>query len=208
MNATTDQKICRTASRLHYPFQFLKSASEYQFEESRRRWDSQDPLVAYGWIKFKAAGFVFLAFWVESYLNYCLENIYSASEYDALERLSPKKKAELIAEKLNVKYADYKSVVNELFKFRDSLAHGKKRLFDEIQDNTMTLEKFHTAGESLSEFADLERYLQTFYEQYLNKDSKNTVKLLEELLDHFYLSAQFQFHPCGVSDLTSFSASS
>lgn len=204
-----DRKVLRTASRTHSPFQFLKSASEYFFLESYKRYNADSAQESIGWLKFKASGFVFLAFWVESYLNYSLQHLYSGVEYVAVERLSTKKKAELIAEKLGIDFSDYKCTVNELFNFRNSLAHGKTEILGDVEDSSWTLAQYNngSAASILGDYEDLDAQLELEWESYLKKDNSLIEQKLAEILERFYETGSFEFHPLGSSDFRSFSAS-
>ena len=69
---------------------------------------------------------IFTAFTLEAYLNHIGERIFTC--WDDLEQLSPQKKLNVIAEKLEVE-KDYSKrpfqTVKQLFKFRNAIAHGK-----------------------------------------------------------------------------------
>jgi len=72
------------------------------------------------------ASLVFTAFALEAYLNHIGSKIFSC--WKDLERLSPKEKLNVIAERLKVKI-DYGKrpwqVMKNLFEFRNDIAHGK-----------------------------------------------------------------------------------
>ena len=72
------------------------------------------------------ASIVFTAFSLEAYLNHLGPNIFKC--WDSLERLSPKDKLNVVAEKIGIE-VDYGvrpwQVVKELFGFRNDIAHGK-----------------------------------------------------------------------------------
>ena len=72
------------------------------------------------------ASLVFTAFAFEAYLNHLGEKTFSC--WDDLESLSPKKKLNVIAEKLKIElnYGERPfQTINELFEFRNDIAHGK-----------------------------------------------------------------------------------
>jgi len=72
------------------------------------------------------ANLIFTAFMMEAYLNHVGLQIFKC--WDDLERLSPLSKLNLIAEKLGVKKDEGErpyQTVTEVFKFRNTLAHGK-----------------------------------------------------------------------------------
>jgi hypothetical protein len=72
------------------------------------------------------ASLVFSAFTLEAYLNHIGAKIFSC--WEDLERLSPKNKLNVIAERLNVEI-DYGKppwqIMKNLFDFRNDIAHGK-----------------------------------------------------------------------------------
>ena len=69
---------------------------------------------------------VFTAFSFEAYLNHIGPMVFGS--WDALERLAPKEKLDIIAEKIGLP-VDYGKrpwgIVKELFGFRNDIAHGK-----------------------------------------------------------------------------------
>lgn len=72
------------------------------------------------------ASLIFTAFTLEAYLNHIGQRIFAC--WNDLERLSPSKKLNVIAEKLGVAKDDSKrpfQTVSSLFKFRNDVAHGK-----------------------------------------------------------------------------------
>jgi hypothetical protein len=90
------------------------------------------------------ASLVFTAFALEAYLNHVGERLFRS--WPALERLSPSEKLDVIAEKLGVSI-EYGTrpfqTVSQLFRFRNSLAHGKSlslRSEDPVSINTSTAE--------------------------------------------------------------------
>jgi hypothetical protein len=72
------------------------------------------------------ASLIFTAFTLEAYLNHIGPSIFKC--WDDLEQLSPKRKLNLIAEKLKIERDDSNrpfQTVAKLFKFRNDVAHGK-----------------------------------------------------------------------------------
>ncbi len=72
------------------------------------------------------ASLVFTAFTLEAYLNHIGQTIFKC--WNDLEQISPSRKLNVIAEKLEVEKDDGKrpfQTVSELFKFRNGIAHGK-----------------------------------------------------------------------------------
>ena len=72
------------------------------------------------------ASLIFTAFTLEAYLNHIGQRIFKC--WNDLEQLSPSRKLNVIAEKLQVEKDDGKrpfQKVSELFKFRNDVAHGK-----------------------------------------------------------------------------------
>lgn len=198
MNSTVEY----IQSREMWPFQYLCSVWKFQFEESKKRYDFGDytsddfnPTRCEGWKKFKSAGFVFLSFWAECYINYALNNIYP-NEHEYLERIKTIEKMELISSKLSIDFDDYKSAITTLFKFRNSLAHGKEHNpSDKIQ--TVPLEKFHKINENINPITDLN----AMWEDYLKSDENKTIKKLMNFFDKIQKKAELKFHAKGVSDL-------
>ena len=72
------------------------------------------------------ASLIFTAFTIEAYLNHIGAIIFFC--WEDLERLSPKQKLNIIAERLNIKI-DYGKrpwqIMKKLFQFRNDIAHGK-----------------------------------------------------------------------------------
>jgi hypothetical protein len=77
------------------------------------------------------ASLVFAAFTLEAYfnhINHIGQRVFGKKCWEYRERLSPERKLNVIAEKLEVERDDGKrpfQTVAELFKFRNSIAHGK-----------------------------------------------------------------------------------
>ena len=72
------------------------------------------------------ASLIFTAFTLEAYLNHIGQRIFKC--WKDLEWLSPSRKLNVIAEKLEVKKDDAKRpfhTVSKLFKFKNDIAHGK-----------------------------------------------------------------------------------
>jgi len=72
------------------------------------------------------ASLIYTAFTLEAYLNHIGKQIFGC--WDDLERLSPRKKLNVIAEKLGVEKDDGErpfQTVKKLFDFRNDVAHGK-----------------------------------------------------------------------------------
>ena len=88
------------------------------------------------------ASLVFTAFAYEAYLNHIGPKIFKS--WDALERLSPKQKTNVIAEKLSVvvNYGEMPfQIIRELFKFRNDIAHGKSVVLE--GEDIQSLEKYN-----------------------------------------------------------------
>lgn len=76
------------------------------------------------------ASLIFTAFTLEAFLNHAGSHLYP--HWDYLECLSPKKKLDLITEHLSIKCDASKApwqIINELFRFRNEIAHGKSTIF-------------------------------------------------------------------------------
>jgi len=85
--------------------------------------DSQWSLYSYYHVM---ASLIFTAFTLEAYLNHIGQRIFKC--WNDLEQLSPSRKLNVIAEKLEVEKDDDKrpfQTVSKLFKFRNDIAHGK-----------------------------------------------------------------------------------
>ena len=87
------------------------------------------------------ASLVFTAFSFEAYLNHIGPKIFQC--WDSLDRLGPKEKLAIIAEKLGME-VDYGKrpwgILKELFGFRNDIAHGKSRKVDE--DKVVPIAKY------------------------------------------------------------------
>lgn len=105
------------------------------------------------------ASLIFTAFTLEAYLNHIGHNIFKY--WKDLEQLSPKRKLNLITEKLGIERDDSKrpfQTVAKLFRFRNDVAHGKT---------------VHLKSENMVKVADLDRalnrtvyHLETSWEKY------------------------------------------
>jgi hypothetical protein len=102
------------------------------------------------------ASLVFTAFSFEAYLNHIGPKIFRC--WDCLDRLGPKEKLAIIAEKIGLE-VDYGKrpwgILKELFGFRNDIAHGKSRKVDE--DKVVPIVKY---DEHMRAFAktDWERF--------------------------------------------------
>ena len=130
------------------------------------------------------ASLVFTAFTLEAYLNHIGEKLFSC--WNDLERLSPTKKINVIAEHLNVK-VDYGKrpwqVMNELFQFRNDIAHGKSKK-----------EKFRDIVpiEQHDPFAQ-PWFVQTSWEKYCTeKNAIRARKDVEQIVQVFHKTARFE----------------
>ena len=92
------------------------------------------------------ASLIYTAFTLEAYLNHIGKQIFSC--WDDLEGLSPRKKLNVIAEKLGIEKDDGKrpfQTLKELFDFRNDVAHGKTILLrteEEIRIVDSTLDDY------------------------------------------------------------------
>lgn len=108
------------------------------------------------------ASVVFTAFTLEAYLNWLGDSVFPHWTY--LERLSPLEKLELISDQLGVK-ADYSlrpwQTIKSLFKFRNTIAHGKP---EEISRQT---------DEPLDQYLDatLGKFVRTEWETYCTRQT-------------------------------------
>jgi len=76
------------------------------------------------------ASIVFTAFTLEAYLNHIGVKLFQDKCYSAIERLGPRDKLAVIAERLNVSiiYGERPwQVIKSLYKFRNEIAHGKSK---------------------------------------------------------------------------------
>ncbi len=124
------------------------------------------------------ASLVFTAFTLEAYLNHIGAQIFTS--WNDLERLSPKEKLNVIAEKLNVQ-VDYGKrpwqIMKRLFGFRNDIAHGKSvkikseevillinHTDEDIHNFVLTSwEKFCTERNALKAREDVENIIQAIH---------------------------------------------
>lgn len=106
------------------------------------------------------ASLIFTAFTLEAYLNHIGQSIFKC--WDDLEQLPPKRKLNLITEKLRIEKDDSKrpfQTVARLFKFRNDVAHGKTvRLQSQKQIKVVDLDR--TLNQRLGE------HLETPWQKY------------------------------------------
>ena len=111
------------------------------------------------------ASLTFTAFMIEAYLNHVGPRIFKC--WGDLERLSPLSKLNLIAEKLGVKKDEGEhpyQTVSEVFKFRNTLAHGKS-IF--LKSNN----KIRFVDETFDRY--MHESLKTEWENYCTQDNAN-----------------------------------
>lgn len=117
------------------------------------------------------ASLVFSAFTLEAYLNHIGAKIFSC--WEDLEGLSPKKKLNVIAERINVEI-DYGKrpwqIMKKLFDFRNDIAHGKS--IKVKSEKILPLEKY-----SDDDFNEL--FERTRWEKYCTE--KNAVRAREDV---------------------------
>ena len=114
---------------------------------------------------------VFTAFTLEAYLNHIGEKIFSC--WKDLERLSPKEKLNVIAERLNVDVNYGKrpwQIMKELFQFRNDIAHGKS--IKVRSERILPLEEY-----SDDDFKEL--FEKTRWEKYCTE--KNAIRAREDV---------------------------
>ena len=117
------------------------------------------------------ASLIFTAFMMEAYLNHIGQRIFVC--WDDLEQLSPRKKLNVIAEKLGVEKDEGKRpyrTLSELFKFRNSVAHGKP--VPPISDSQIRL-----VDDTLDKY--MHEFLRTPWEKYCT--SENAKRALEDM---------------------------
>jgi len=131
------------------------------------------------------ASLLFTAFTLEAYLNHIGEKIFLC--WADLERLSPRQKLNVIAERLDVK-VDYGrrpwQIVKELFAFRNAVAHGKTENLTESEKN-IPLERY-----SDDDFHEL---VPTEWEKYSTQ--QNAVRAredVEKILKTMHAAAGFE----------------
>ena len=108
------------------------------------------------------ASLVFTAFTLEAYLNHIGPKVFKC--WDDLERLAPRKKLNVIAERLQVDINYGKrhwQVMKNLFGFRNDIAHGKSE--DVKSSKVVPLDKY--SDRSLGE------YVRTKWEKYSTREN-------------------------------------
>ena len=105
---------------------------------------------------------IFSAFCFEAYLNHIGSEKFSAWEIIE-KKLQPKEKLNVISQNLNL-FFDYSrrpfQTIDKLFKFRNSIAHGKSEdcSIDEIQNKTREIKEPKTKWEHECSIENAERY--------------------------------------------------
>lgn len=113
---------------------------------------------------------VITAFTLEAYLNHIGPKVFQC--WGDLERLSPKQKLNIIAERLvvNVNYGQRPwQVMKDLFGFRNDIAHGKSDTLNSKKDVPLPKYSEGRPGE----------FLQTKWEKYCNNE--NAIKAMEDV---------------------------
>lgn len=117
------------------------------------------------------ASLIFTAFMMEAYLNHIGQRIFKC--WNDLERLSHESKLNLIAEKLglvtNYGKRPYQTL-SKLFKFRDSIAHGKSVSLKSVNQTRIVDDTFDKY---------MREFLETQWEKYCT--SENAKRALEDM---------------------------
>lgn len=197
-----NREVRVTSKREMNPFQFHWETYGFLFQESRKKKDETDIYKREGWYNLRASGIVFLAFWVEAYLNYVLEEVFSLKQFKIFERISVEKKLELFNEKYNI-LMDY-TIFRKLLETRNSLAHGKNHVPDPVTD-VIPLSVFNNSQPN--EFINANSMLDAEWEKYLDKlDEYALANNLEKELEKLFKVSGVKFHPKGLGDLVMHSA--
>lgn len=128
------------------------------------------------------ASLIFTAFMMEAYLNHIGQLIFKCWN-DLEERLSPKSKLNLIAEKLglitNYGKRPYQTF-SELFKFRNSVAHGKSV--------SLKSEQIRLVDGKFDKY--VHEFLETPWEQYCtSKNAKLALEDMEAIMEEVHKAA-------------------
>lgn len=120
------------------------------------------------------ASLIFTAFTLEAFLNHIGQSIFKC--WNDLEQLSPTRKLNLIAEKLEIEKDDGKrpfQTVCKLFKFRNDVAHGKTVYLKSENQVRVVDYKFNQ---------HMREFLQTPWENYCNlKNAERAREDVEEI---------------------------
>jgi len=138
------------------------------------------------------ASLVFTAFMMEAYLNHIGPQIFKC--WGDLERLSPLSKLDLIAEKLGAEKDDGKrpyQTLSELFRFRNTLAHGKSASLK--SDNEVRL-----VDKQFDEYRYRHAFLETEWEKYCTLDNasqalEDTETIIKEIHGYIDKTGNFPF---------------
>lgn len=135
------------------------------------------------------ASLIFTAFMMEAYLNHIGPRIFRC--WGDLERLHPLSKLNLVAEKLGVEKDEGKrpyQTLSKLFKFRNSLAHGKS---ESPKDNEIRL-----CAEPFDEFKN--EFLETEWEKYCTQDNakralEDSETIIKDIHEHANVTDDYLF---------------
>lgn len=120
------------------------------------------------------ASLIFTAFTLEAFLNHIGQSIFKC--WNDLEQLSPSRKLNLIAEKLEIERDNGKrpfQTVSKLFRFRNDVAHGKTVYLKSANQITVVDYKFNQ---------HMQEFLQTPWENYCNlKNAKRAREDVEKI---------------------------
>jgi len=126
------------------------------------------------------ASLVFTAFTLEAYLNHIGQRTFNC--WKDLEWLPPRKKLNVIAEKLGIKKDDGKrpfQTVSRLFKFRDNIAHGKSVPLKPGEQIVVVDDEFDKRfHESLK--TDWEKYCTLENAERAREDVENIIRILHD----------------------------
>lgn len=130
------------------------------------------------------ASLVFTAFTLEAALNHVGQSVFSC--WQDLERLAPRKKLNVLAERIGVE-VDYGRppwlVMNDLFGFRNDIAHGKSEI---MRSNEVLPLREHTEE-------NFHAYVMTRWESYCTqRNAEKAREDVEKIVRALYEKAQLE----------------
>ena len=128
------------------------------------------------------ASLMFTAFALEAYLNHVGSHLFEC--WEDLERLSPLAKMNLLSERLGIKQHSERrpyQTVGKLFKFRNSLAHGKSAV-------VKSKDQIRFVDDTLGGY--MQEHLKTWGEKYCTQsNAKQALKDIETIIQEFHQHA-------------------
>ena len=166
-----------TTERVGSPHYFLRICFSDLFVASKYFQEGGASDCACDWGVLRTSSFVFLAFYIEAYINYVLYAGFS-DNYESLEREPIKRKIQFILDSYQISDVNLAMII-DLFQFRNDLAHGKFYIFPSKSKKIKA-----PAGDCFNDdvYADLDKGNRTRWEKFIGRDFEKLLRDVHEIL--------------------------